>query len=116
MLRVIIYQGFVIVAVAISFIALGSAEAVSSFFGGIVAIINTLLLARSVDKAGLAAYEQQKAKGAFVLIKGVITRFALILLGFYLGIAYLELDALQMLVSFSFAQAGYAFYKTENIY
>ena len=116
MLRVIFYQSIVIVAVAISFFAVGSSEAISSVFGGLIAIINTLLLARSIDNAGLAAYEQKKAKGAFVLIKGVVTRFALILFGFYLGIAHFELDALQMLVSFSLAQLGYVFYKTKNIY
>ena len=116
MLRVIFYQSIVIAAVAISFFAIGSSEAISSVFGGLIAIINTLLLARSINNAGLAAYEHKKAKGAFVLIKGVVTRFALILLGFYLGIAHFELDALQMLVSFSLAQLGYVFYKTKNIY
>tara|TARA_B100001057_G_scaffold114406_1_gene112786 strand:- start:6919 stop:7269 length:351 start_codon:yes stop_codon:yes gene_type:complete len=115
-LRVIIYQSLITIVVAIVFLDFGSDKIWSSLFGGIIAIVNTLLLASSINRAGIAASEQQTAKGALTLVKGVMTRLALVLLGFYIGIVYLELIALEILVAFALAQTGYVFYKTKNIY
>ena len=61
-LRVITYQGLVTIAVAILFLGLGSNEIWSSVFGGIIAVVNSLLLARSVNNAGVAASEQKNGK------------------------------------------------------
>jgi len=51
-----------------------------------------------------------------VLVKSVVTRFALVLVSFYLGIVYLKLVAIEILVAFILAQLGYVFYKSKNIY
>ena len=91
MLRVIIYQGSISIVVALVFLSLDSTTIFPSIYGGVVSIINTLLLARSVDAAGKAASEQEQTRSALVLIKSVIIRFAL-------------------------AQLGYVFYKSKNIY
>jgi len=99
-----------------TFLGLGSQSIWSSVFGGAIAIVNSLLLARSVNDAGIEASEQKTARGALTLIKSVVFRFVLVLLSFYIGIVYLELNALQMLVAFALAQIGYIFYKTESIY
>tara|TARA_B100000609_G_C16833346_1_gene241806 strand:+ start:88 stop:438 length:351 start_codon:yes stop_codon:yes gene_type:complete len=115
-LRVITYQSLVTIVVAIVFLELGSDKLWSSVFGGTIAIANTLLLASSINRAGLAASEQQTAKGAITLVKGVLSRLVLVLLSFYIGIVYLELIALEILVAFALAQTGYVFYKTKNIY
>jgi len=115
-LRVIIYQGSITVVVALVFMSLESANLVSSFYGGLIAVVNTLLLARSVDDAGVAASEQKKARSALVLIRSVVMRFVIVLASFYVGIVYLELVAIQILIAFSLAQLGYIFYKSKLIY
>ena len=88
MLRVIIYQGSITVVVALVFMSLESANLMSSFYGGLVAVVNTLLLARSVDDAGVAAYEQKKARSALVLVRSVVMRFVIVLASFYVGIVH----------------------------
>ena len=60
MLRVIIYQGSISIVVALVFLSLDSTTILPSIYGGVVSIINTLLLARSVDAAGKAASEQER--------------------------------------------------------
>ena len=87
-----------------------------SIFGGLVSIVNSLLLARSVNAAGKAASEQEQTIGALVLVKSVIIRFAFVLVSFYIGIVYLKLAAIEILVAFALAQLGYVFYKSKSIY
>ena len=87
-----------------------------SIFGGLVSIVNSLLLARSVNAAGKAASEQEQTRGALVLVKSVIIRFAFVLVSFYIGIVYLKLAAIEILVAFALAQLGYVFYKSKSIY
>ena len=87
-----------------------------SIFGGLVSIVNSLLLARSVNAAGTAASEQEQTRGALVLVKSVIIRFAFVLVSFYIGIVYLKLAAIEILVAFALAQLGYVFYKSKSIY
>ena len=87
-----------------------------SIFGGLVSIVNSLLLARSVNAAGKAASEQEQTRGALVLVKSVIIRFAFVLVSFYIGIVHLKLAAIEILVTFALAQLGYVFYKSKSIY
>ena len=116
MLRVIIYQGSISIVVALVFLSFDSETILASLYGGIVSIMNTLLLARSVNAAGKAASGQEQTRSALVLVKSVVTRFTLVLVSFYLGIVYLKLAALEILVAFALAQLGYVFYKSKNIY
>ena len=116
MLRVIIYQGSISIVVALVFLSLGSTTMLPSIFGGLVSIVNSLLLARSVNAAGRAASEQEQTRGALVLVKSVIIRFAFVLVSFYIGIVYLKLAAIEILVAFALAQLGYVFYKSKSIY
>ena len=88
----------------------------SSLFGGVISIVNTLLLARSVNQAGNAAVGQNISGGTLVLFKSLLIRIALVLIGFYVGIVTLSFDALQMLVAFAVTQIGYAFNKNKTIY
>jgi len=115
-LRVILSQGLISIIVALVFVSLDSPNIISSMYGGFVSIVNTLLLARSVNKAGKAASEQEKARSALVLAKSVAVRFAFVLISLYIGIVYLELVALEILIAFSLAQIGYVFYKPKFIY
>jgi hypothetical protein len=79
-------------------------------------MVNTLLLARSVNQAGNAAVGQNISGGTLVLFKSLLIRIALVLIGFYVGIVTLSLDALQMLVAFAVTQIGYVFNKNKTIY
>ena len=116
MRRVIAFQGIIAVVIALVFMNMGYQKIESSLFGGVISIINTLLLARSVNQAGNAAVGQNISGGTLVLFKSLLIRIALVLIGFYIGIVTLSLDALQMLVAFAVTQIGYVFNKNKTIY
>ena len=79
-------------------------------------MVNTLLLAKGVNEAADAAKEQKRDRSALLLFKSLFIRIAIILIGFYLGIVYFKLEALQILVVFALAQLGFVFYKTKYVY
>jgi hypothetical protein len=114
--RVIAFQGIIAVVIALVFMNMGYQKIESSLFGGVISIVNTLLLARSVNQAGNAAVGQNISGGTLVLFKSLLIRIALVLIGFYIGIVTLSLDALQMLVAFAVTQIGYVFNKNKTIY
>lgn len=116
MRRVIAFQGIIAVVIALVFMNMGYQKIESSLFGGVISILNTLLLARSVNQAGNAAVGQNISGGTLVLFKSLLIRIALVLIGFYVGIVTLSLDALQMLVAFAVTQIGYVFNKNKTIY
>ena len=116
MRRVIVFQGIIAVVIALVFMNMGYQKIESSLFGGVISIMNTVLLARSVNQAGDAAIGQNISGGTLVIFKSLITRMALVLTGFYLGIVIFGLDALQILVAFAVTQIGYVFNKNETIY
>jgi hypothetical protein len=114
--RVIAFQGIIAVVITLVFMNMGYQKVESSLFGGVISIVNTLLLARSVNQAGNAAVGQNISGGTLVLFKSLLIRIALVLIGFYIGIVTLSLDALQMLVAFAVTQIGYVFNKNKTIY
>jgi hypothetical protein len=114
--RVIAFQGIIAVVIALVFMNMGYQKIESSLFGGVISMVNTLLLARSVNQAGNAAVGQNISGGTLVLFKSLLIRIALVLIGFYIGIVTLSLDALQMLVAFAVTQIGYVFNKNKTIY
>mgnify|MGYP001160054033 FL=1 len=116
MRRVVAFQGIIAVVIALVFMNMGYQKVESSLFGGVISIMNTLLLARSINQAGEAASGQNITGGTLVIFKSLIIRMALVLVGFYLGIVTLSLDALQMLVAFAVTQIGYVFNKNKTIY
>ena len=113
---VIAFQGVIAITTAFVFMYLGFQKFESSLFGGATAIMNTMLLARSVNQAGEAALEQNLSGGSLVIFKSLLIRMALVLAAFYVGIVILNLDALQMLIAFALAQIGYVFNKNKTIY
>ena len=116
MRRVIAFQGIIAVVIALVFMNMGYQKIESSLFGGLISMVNTLLLARSVNQAGNAAVGQNISGGTLVLFKSLLIRIALVLIGFYVGIVTLSLDALHMLVAFAVTQIGYVFNKNKTIY
>ena len=116
MRRVVAFQGIIAVIIALVFMNMGYQKIESSLFGGVISIMNTLLLAKSINQAGEAAIGQNITGGTLVIFKSLLLRMALVLAGFYLGIVTLSLDALQMLVAFAVTQIGYVFNKNKTIY
>ena len=116
MRRVVAFQGIIAVIIALVFMNMGYQKIESSLFGGVISIMNSLLLARSINQAGEAAIGQNITGGTLVIFKSLLLRMALVLAGFYLGIVTLSLDALQMLVAFAVTQIGYVFNKNKTIY
>ncbi len=116
MRRVIAFQGIIALVTALVFMYMGYQKIESSLFGGVISIMNTMLLARSVNQAGDVALEQNVSGSTLVLFKSLLIRIALVLIGFYIGIVTLGLDALQMLVAFAVTQIGYVFNKSKTIY
>jgi len=114
--RVVAFQGIIAVIIALVFMNMGYQKIESSLFGGVISMMNTLLLARSINQAGEAAIGQNITGGTLVIFKSLLLRMALVLAGFYLGIVTLSLDALQMLVAFAVTQIGYVFNKNKTIY
>lgn len=92
----------------------GQAVALSALFGGSIALVNSLLLAWRVRRAGRAA-EKDETRGAFTLYLGAIERFVLTLIGFVVGMGTLKLSPFPMLVSFAVAQLGYWIGARENL-
>ncbi len=116
MRRVVTYQGIIAVIIALVFMNMGYQKVESSLFGGFISMMNTLLLARSINQAGEAASGQNITGSTLVIFKSLLFRMALVLASFYIGIVTLSLDALQMLVAFAVAQIGYVFNKNKTIY
>ncbi len=116
MRRVVTFQGIIAVIIALVFMNMGYQKIESSLFGGAITIMNTLLLAKSINQAGEAAIGQNITGGTLVIFKSLLLRMALVLAAFYIGIVILSLDALQMLVAFAVTQIGYVFNKNRTIY
>jgi len=114
--RVVTFQGIIAVIIALVFMNMGYQKIESSLFGGAITIMNTLLLAKSINQAGEAAIGQNITGGTLVIFKSLLLRMALVLAAFYIGIVILSLDALQMLVAFAVTQIGYVFNKNRTIY
>jgi len=75
--RVIVFQGIIAVVIALVFMNMGYQKIESSLFGGLISMMNTLLLARSVNQAGDAAIGQNISGGTLVLFKSLITEWLL---------------------------------------
>lgn len=107
MRKLLIIQIFLIALVVVGFhLQQGQAVALSALFGGAIALVNTLLLAWRVRRAGQVA-EENETRGVFTLYLGAIERFVFTLIGFVVGMGTLKLSPFPMLVSFAVAQIGY---------
>lgn len=80
-------------------------DVAAAFFGGGIAVVNVLLLARRL-LSGLRVADQANA-AAFQLYFGAIERFVLTIAGFALGLGALGLPAVSMLATFALAQTSY---------
>jgi ATP synthase protein I len=114
MRKLLIIQIILIALVVVGFhLQQGQAVALSALFGGSIALVNTLLLAWGVRRAGQTA-EKNGTRGALTLYLGAIERFVFTLVGFLVGMGTLKLSPVPMLTSFAVAQLGYWFGARDN--
>ena len=93
--------------VAAGFVVWQGAEAgKAAIYGAFVSILLGRLLSMGVERATRAAVDNKKA-GAALLYIGAAVRFALALVLFAVGIAFLKLQPVPVLVGFGCAQAAF---------
>jgi len=85
---------------------LGQITLLASVFGGIVAIANSMLLARRLKKAASMAQENPDG-GVLTLYLGVIQRFFFVIIMFVLGLSVFKLHPPAMLGVFGLVQIAY---------
>jgi len=84
----------------------GIPAAAAALFGGAIALIDTLLLARRTLR--VAATANQDARwSTFSLFAGVLERFIFTLFAFAVGMGVLRLDPPALIVGFAVAQLGF---------
>lgn len=84
----------------------GESAVLPALYGGAVALANTLLLARRVEKAGELA-EKHLNFTAYSLYFGMIQRFVFVLVALGVGLSVLELSPAPLLGTFMVAQLVY---------
>ena len=105
--RIVGFQILASVVIAISFlIGMGAAQGRSALYGGLVAVILTVLLSRGVKRAE-ASSAQDPHKSMVILYVGAVQRFVLALLAFALGLAVLKLEPMAVFIGFAAAQFSY---------
>lgn len=87
-----------------AFLWRGQWGALSALGGGAIVLLNSLLLAWRVRRAG----ELEGNSVVLAMYMGAAQRFLIAAVGFALGIGALGLDPLPMIAAFAIAQFGYA--------
>lgn len=102
--NLIIIQLILIMAVAVATLFWqGRVQALAALYGGAIVLLNSLLLARRMRRAG-------KLEGRSVvaaMYAGAAQRFVLAAAGFALGMGLLKLAPLPMIAAFALAQFAY---------
>ncbi|HRJ51469.1 MAG TPA: ATP synthase subunit I [Candidatus Thiothrix moscowensis] len=107
MRNVLIIQAILILAgAAVSRFYQGDAALLPAFYGGAVALANTMLLSRRVAVAGEIA-KTNPERSVYALYFGVVQRFVFVLVALGFGLGYLELTPVPLLGTFMVAQLAY---------
>ncbi len=88
---------------------LGETALIAALYGGVVAIIHTILLSRRLVSAGDMADDNPDG-GVLNLYLGVIQRFVFTLVMFGIGMGVLKLNPPSMIGTFALAQIAYMLY------
>ncbi|MEE9303493.1 MAG: ATP synthase subunit I [Thiotrichaceae bacterium] len=114
MRSLIIIQVILILIGASGFVYyMGEVTILASFFGGAVAIVNTLLLSWRLQSAAEMA-DNNPDGGVLTLYLGVIQRFIFVLVMFGIGMGVLKLNPPAMLGTFALAQLAYMIYGSKR--
>lgn len=113
-------RSLLIIQLALIFIAaagfvyyMGETTIPAAFYGGAVAIANTLLLSRRLNSAAELANDNPDG-GVLTLYLGVIQRFVFVLVMFGIGMGLLKLNPPAMLGTFALAQLAYMIYGSKR--
>jgi len=108
--RTVLIQLAVVVATAAVSLTQKDLEfALAVLYGGAVTIAGTLIFAWRLRNATSADDGNKAAVDALELYKGLLQKLVLIIGLLWLGLDYLELNALAVLIGFAIAHAGYLF-------
>lgn len=115
MRNVLIIQVILILAgSAVSRFYLGDDALLPAFYGGVVALANTLLLSQRVARAGELA-KTNPQRSVYTLYFGVVQRFVFVLVALGFGLGYLKLLPVPLLGTFMIAQLAYVLMGTRQI-
>lgn len=107
MRNVLIIQAILILAgIAVSRFYWGDNALLPAFYGGAVAMSNTMMLSKRMAQAGEVAKESPQ-QSLYLIAFGAIQRFVFVLLALGLGLGYLGLQPLPLLATFALAQLVY---------
>ena len=107
MLSILITQFVLMLAgIAVSIFYQGEAAMLPAFYGGAIALANTMLLSRRIAQAGELA-ETNPQQSVYALYFGVVQRFVFVLVALGFGLGFLKLAPLPVLGTFAVAQLAY---------
>ncbi|MEN9502817.1 MAG: hypothetical protein RI964_2102 [Pseudomonadota bacterium] len=107
MLSILITQFVLMLAgVAVSSFYQGEAAMLPAFYGGAIALANTMLLSRRIAQAGELA-KTSPQQSVYALYFGVVQRFVFVLVALGFGLGFLKLAPLPVLGTFTVAQLAY---------
>lgn len=98
----------VLVGVAIAYFNQGETAMIPALYGGMVAVINTLLLGRRMVKATERAATDPQG-GVYSMYISAVVRFVFVLVALGVGVGLLKLSAVPLLGTFVVTQLGYMF-------
>lgn len=107
MRSILIIQFILMLAgVAVSWSYQGESALLPAFYGGAIALANTMLLSRRIAQAGeIAKTNPQQSVNA--LYFGVVQRFVFVLVALGFGLGFLKLMPVPLLGTFMVAQLAY---------
>ena len=107
-MRIILITQFVLMlaGAAVSYLYQGEAAMLPAFYGGAIALANTMLLSRRIAQAGEIA-KTNPQQSVYALYFGVVQRFVFVLVALGFGLGYLKLAPVPVLGTFMVAQLAY---------
>jgi len=95
-----------IVLLVVALLFYGRVTGASVLLGAVLAIANTLLSRRSIQRASVLAYKRPDAS-MLPVFSGLIQRLMMFAAGFSGGVLILNLSPLPILIGFALTQTGY---------
>lgn len=92
--------------VAVSWAYQGESALLPAFYGGAIALANTMLLQRRIEEAGEIA-KTDPQQSVYALYFGVVQRFVFVLVALGFGLGFLKLAPIPLLGTFMVAQLAY---------
>lgn len=102
----LIQAGLVLIGVLVTAYVKGQHGAEAALYGGAVAIVNTLILARRIERVGMVDAASAQ-RGMIQLYVNAVLRFVFVLAALAIGLGVLRLMPLPLVGTFIGAQAAY---------